>query len=85
MTNRLYYDNPYLTQFDATVLACRPCGDCWEVLLDRSAFYPTSGGQPFDTGTLGGARVTDVNVTDGEVWHTVDSPPERGCSGQGLH
>ena len=74
MTNRLYYDNPYLTQFDATVLACRPCGDCWEVLLDRSAFYPTSGGQPFDTGTLGGARVTDVNVTDGEVWHTVDSP-----------
>lgn len=74
MTNRLYYDNPYVTQFDATVLACRPCGDSWEVLLDRSAFYPTSGGQPFDTGTLGGARVTDVNVTDGEVWHTVDSP-----------
>ena len=74
MTNRLYYDTPYLTQFDAAVLDCRPCGAAWEVLLDRSAFYPTSGGQPFDTGTLGGARVMDVNVDDGQVWHTVDGP-----------
>ena len=71
MTERLYYDNAYLTEFDAQVLACRPNGDGFDVLLDRSAFYPTSGGQPFDTGMMGPARVVDVNVADGEVWHTV--------------
>ena len=74
MTERLYYDNAYLTAFDAMVLDCREKGGGFEVLLDRSAFYPTSGGQPYDTGTLGAARVTDVNVADGEVWHTVDRP-----------
>lgn len=78
MTERLYYDNAYLTEFDAQVLQCRSCGDGYEVLLDRSAFYPTSGGQPYDTGTLNGARVTDVNVTDGEVWHTVTQAFEAG-------
>ncbi len=74
MTERLYYDNAYLTEFDGQVLACRPNGDMFDVLLDRSAFYPTSGGQPYDTGTLGSARVTDVQVVDGDVWHTVDAP-----------
>ena len=79
MTNRLYYDNAYLTEFDATVLECRQKGEAYEVLLDRSAFYPTSGGQPYDTGMLGAAHVTDVNVTDGNVWHTVDMPLEAGA------
>ncbi len=78
MTERLYYDNAYLTEFDAQVLDCRPKGDAFDVLLDRSAFYPTSGGQPFDTGTLGDASVTDVNVMDGEVWHTVTKPLAAG-------
>ena len=72
MTDRLYYENAYLMEFDAQVLACRPNGNHFDVLLDRSAFYPTSGGQPYDTGTLGGAQVVDVNVADGDVWHTVD-------------
>jgi len=71
MTERLYYDNAYLTEFDAQVLGCRPNGKNFDVLLDRSAFYPTSGGQPFDTGVLGNTNVIDVNVTNGEVWHTV--------------
>ena len=74
MTERLYYDNAYLTEFDAQVLACRPNGEQFDVLLDRSAFYPTSGGQPYDTGSLGNAQVVDVQVTDGEVWHTVTAP-----------
>ena len=79
MTNRLYYDNAYLTEFDAQVLACRENGSHYDVLLDQSAFYPTSGGQPFDTGTLGAAHVLDVNVTDsGEVWHTADAPLSPG-------
>lgn len=74
MTERLYYENAYLTEFDAQVLECRPNGEYFDVLLDRSAFYPTSGGQPFDTGTLGDARVVDVNVHNDEVWHTVTQP-----------
>jgi len=78
MTERLYYDNAYLTEFDAQVLACRPNGSNFDVLLDRSAFYPTSGGQPFDTGELGTARVLDVNVADGEVWHTVTAAQNVG-------
>ena len=78
MTERLYYDNAYLTEFDAQVIACRENGDAFDVLLDRSAFYPTSGGQPYDTGTLGGARVTDVNVVEGEVWHTVTASLHPG-------
>ena len=78
MTNRLYYDNAYLTEFDARVLDCRPNGDNYDVLLDQSAFYPTSGGQPFDTGRLGGAHVLDVNVANGDVWHTVDQPLQVG-------
>ena len=81
MTDRLYYDQSYLTAFDAVVTAVRPLDAGCAVALDRSAFYPTSGGQPFDTGTLNGLRVTDVNVdAAGEVWHSVEgalSPGDR--------
>ncbi|MBQ9299296.1 MAG: hypothetical protein IJ214_02180 [Clostridia bacterium] len=71
MTERLYYDDAYLTEFDAHVTETRPDG--W-IALDRSAFYPTSGGQPYDTGTLNDAAVTDVEVEAGIVWHRVDRP-----------
>lgn len=84
MTERLYYDNAYLTEFDCCVLACRENGAHFDVLLDRSAFYPTSGGQPFDTGTLGNAQVIDVNVIDGDVWHTVTQPLTPGTTVHGC-
>ena len=64
MTERLYYDNAYLWEFDAAVTRLREGKKqgTWEIALDRSAFYPTSGGQPFDTGRLvfagGEAKVT---------------------------
>ena len=51
MTERLYYDDSYLTEFDAAVVCAQERGGKPIVALDRSAFYPTSGGQPFDTGT----------------------------------
>ncbi len=79
MTERLYYADSYLTEFDATVAKIDARG---RVALDRSAFYPTSGGQPFDTGTLGGLRVTDVCVEGGEVWHEVEGALEVG---QAVH
>lgn len=84
MTHRLYYDDAYLTQFTATVLDCRPERDGWAARLNRSAFYPTSGGQPYDTGVLGGARVLDVWVDQaGEVWHLTDAPLEVGAQVEG--
>ena len=73
MTERLYYDNAYLTEFDAVVEKVEMKGEKQIVALNRSAFYPTSGGQPFDTGTLNDVRVTDVFVDKaGEVWHEID-------------
>ena len=87
MTERLYYENSYLWQFDAAVTSVkngkRP-GE-WEVTLDRSAFYPTSGGQPFDTGLLSfgkvKAKVTDVEVdAAGDVIHTVDKEIPAGTA-----
>ena len=79
-TDRLYYENAYLREFDARVIAVREDG--W-LALDRSAFYPTSGGQPFDTGTLNAARVTDVEVENGVVWHKTDAPLNKGDSVHG--
>jgi Ser-tRNA(Ala) deacylase AlaX/signal transduction histidine kinase len=75
MTDRLYYRDPYLRTFDATVEKVEPHGDRWSVALDRTAFYPTTGGQPFDTGTLGGLRVVDVvDEEDGGITHVVEQP-----------
>ncbi|TMJ04423.1 MAG: hypothetical protein E6H01_04170 [Bacillati bacterium ANGP1] len=75
MTLRLYYTDSYLKKFDATVLAVEPHGDRLAVILDRSAFYPTSGGQPHDTGTLGGLPVTEVIEDDEDrVLHVVSGP-----------
>ena len=79
MTDRLYYNDSYLTEFDATVVEVRQHAGKTIVALDRSAFYPTSGGQPFDTGTLNDAHVTDVFVEkDGVVWHEIDGELQVG-------
>lgn len=80
MTERLYYTDPYARKFDATVRRVDRREDRLAVFLDRTAFYPTSGGQPFDTGTLGGSRVVDVvDEDDGSIAHVVDgSEPAAG-------
>src|ERR1700681_3611693 len=56
-----------------------PAGPLWRAKLDRTAFYPTSGGQPHDTGRLGDARVVDVLDEEEEVIHVVDKPIEIGA------
>ena len=79
MTERLYYDDSYLTEFDGQVLEVLTRDEKIHVRLDRSAFYPTSGGQPFDMGTLNGVAVEDVYVDDeGEVWHVLSGPLAPG-------
>jgi alanyl-tRNA synthetase len=75
-TERLYYTDCYLREFDARVIATRPVGQRLGVYLDRSPFYPASGGQPADRGTLGDAQVIDV-IDEGEaVAHVVDTAPK---------
>ena len=75
-TEKLYYQDPYLTAFTARVLSCEKSKSSWAVVLDRTAFYPEGGGQPADHGTLGAVRVTDVHETKGVIFHTCDSPVE---------
>lgn len=84
MTEKLYYGNQYQTEGTATVLACRPveakqnAAACWEVVLDRTVFYPTGGGQPCDLGTLNGVPVTDVSERGEEIVHRVTAPLSVG-------
>ncbi|HJR57995.1 MAG TPA: DHHA1 domain-containing protein [Vicinamibacterales bacterium] len=80
MPERLYYHDPYLREFEATVLSVETAGGRQAVRLDRSAFYPTSGGQPYDVGTLDTARVVDViDADDGDVLHVVDGAVVEGA------
>ncbi len=84
MSERLYYTNAYLTDFDATVTWTQADGGKTLVTLDRTAFYPTSGGQPFDTGLLNGLPVVEVTEReDGEVVHVVEGGIAVGESVRG--
>ncbi len=99
MTERLYSTDSFLTNFDAVVTdiqeVSRASGQSlWRVALDRSAFYPTGGGQPYDVGTLiatsrSGAELTAeiVNVEEddhGEVWHHTAKPLIAGTQVRGF-
>jgi alanyl-tRNA synthetase len=76
MTTRLYYTDAYRGEFSANVVA-RGDNDT-RVYLDETAFYPTSGGQPHDLGTLNGVRVVDVIDEDDRVAHVLASPLPAG-------
>jgi alanyl-tRNA synthetase len=85
MTTRLYYTDSMLTRFAAQVVSCKPDADRFQLVLDQTAFYPSSGGQPFDTGRLNQAVVTDVREDDeGRVVHVVDRPLGVGEAVQGA-
>lgn len=68
-TEKLYYIDSHLFDFEARVLDCRPAETGWAVILDRTAFFPEGGGQPADTGLIGTAPVTDVQERGGEILH----------------
>lgn len=69
MTELLYLHDAHLRAFEATVVAVDP--DARRVALDVTAFYPTGGGQPHDTGTLAGLEVRDVTKEGDAVWHVL--------------
>ena len=81
-TELIYLRDAYLTEFDAVVVDVRDGA----VALDRTAFYPTGGGQPHDTGTLDGLAVGDVRKEDDHVWHSLDGgpPPAIGDTVHGV-
>jgi alanyl-tRNA synthetase len=80
MTERLYYHDPYLTSFTAQIADVSEDGH--RVYLDRTAFYPSSGGQPYDTGTLNGVPVLDVVDEENRVAHVLQSAlPVRAVEG----
>jgi alanyl-tRNA synthetase len=91
-TRRLYYDDSFQKEFTARVVHCEVfppdvnsgiTGTVWGLILDRTAFYPTSGGQPNDLGKIGDANVLDVREEGDEIIHVVDRRPEdpdvNGC------
>lgn len=77
-TIKLYETDAYLGEFTATVKTCISEAGICKVELDQTAFYPEGGGQPADCGTLGEARVLDVQETNGTIWHTVTEILEPG-------
>jgi len=85
MTERLYYRDSYLTEFESEVAACAPVEGRFEVALARTAFYPTGGGQPNDLGTLGGRAVLDViDREDAGIVHVTDGPLQPGALVKGM-
>src|SRR5271165_709017 len=80
-THRIYYDNAYEREFSARILSCEAIPpdvsagrvhQAWAVVLDRTALYPASGGQPHDLGKLGDSNVLEVRDEGEDIVHIVD-------------
>ena len=83
-TERLYYADAYLREFDATVVAHGGVGGRPAVALDRSAFYPEGGGQPGDTGALDACAVADTQAEGELVWHILARPEDLAALPVGV-
>ena len=90
MTEKIYEQDPFLVKFEAKVLSCDKGKRSFDIILDRTAFYPEGGGQPYDTGRLepaGGerkAKVLEVHSREGEIVHTCSHPLEPGTAVTGV-
>ena len=76
MTEKLYYQDPFLFSFDAVVLDITSFHGAPAAVLDRSAFFPEGGGQPGDVGTIESVQVTDTQIEDEIIYHLIISPNE---------
>ncbi|MEK5476540.1 DHHA1 domain-containing protein [Paenibacillus sp. FSL R5-0407] len=77
MTNLLYYDSAYLTEWQTVIQTVSEKEDGIYLTLEETAFYPHGGGQPCDEGTIGGIPVLDVSKEDETIWHKIESLPEE--------
>ena len=88
MSEKLFYENRYMTEFDAVVLSCDEDKKGWAVVLDRTAFYPEGGGQPADHGTMAFgdtvAQIDDVRERGGQVVHYTQTEIPRGTQVHGV-
>ncbi len=75
---KLYYEDSYIHSFTASVERCVPHKDGYLILLDKTAFFMTAGGQECDSGTLDGQKVLSVILENDEVYHLVKNPIEVG-------
>ncbi len=82
-TRKLYYEDPFMRSFAATVLSCEEAKGGCAVVLDETAFYPEGGGQPYDTGVLGEAKVLEVHDKNGVITHLCNKPLAVGASVEG--
>ncbi len=83
MTAKIYYEDPHIGTFDATVLSCEKDKDAYALILDRTAFFPEEGGQCCDRGTIDGCEVLHVSIKNGVITHTVDTPFVPGSTVHG--
>ena len=72
MTEKLYYKDAYINEFEATVLSCEKEKDLYKIVLDKTAFFPEGGGQTSDVGIIGDAVVTDVQEKEDIIFHYAD-------------
>lgn len=78
ITERLYDNDAYQTEFSATVLDCAKYENGFKVILDKTAFFPEAGGQPSDKGMINGIKVTDVQIEDEKIVHFCESELDIG-------
>lgn len=88
MTEKLFYEDSYIKEFQARVLSCRERNGGYQAVLTRTAFFPEGGGQSADTGFLytkegEEIRVTDVHEKDGVVYHYISQPVQEGTEVRG--
>ena len=83
-TRKLYYEDCHLSSFSAQVVSCEETDKGYAVVLNETAFYPEGGGQACDLGTLGAARVLDVQEQAEEVLHLCDKPLAEGETVEGV-
>lgn len=88
MTEKLFYEDSYIKEFQARVLSCRERNGGYQAVLTRTAFFPEGGGQSADTGFLytkegEEIRVTDVHEKDGVVYHHISQPVQEGTEVRG--
>lgn len=83
MTEKLFYQDSHLTDFEGRVLSCAAEKDNYALVLDRTAFYPEGGGQPSDLGFINDIPVVFVKEVAGEIRHYVTAPIEPGASVRG--
>lgn len=76
MTEKLYYQDPYKLEFEEKIIDIQDYKGNFAVFFNKTYFYPTSGGQPFDLGFIENSKIIDIFEKDGLIWHIVDKKPE---------